>query len=64
MLREASGRSPGPEESGEAGEPSSGWLNHSRALGHGTGPALGVRAHKEGWGGAQAGWFACDGVLR
>ena len=48
---------------GEAGEPSSGWLSNSKALGHGTGPALGVRAHREGWSGAQASWFARDGAL-
>lgn len=50
--------------SGEAGEPSGGWLSHSRALGHGTGPALGMRAHREDWSGAQAGWFARDGALK
>ena len=43
---------------GEAGEPSSGWLSNSKALGHGTGPALSVRALRRGLGWAQAGCFA------
>ena len=47
---------------GEAGEPSSGWLSNSKALGHRTGPALSVRAPRGAWGGAQAGWFAGKGA--